>query len=122
MTAAAALTTEKALRGSRWRVFVVLFSLTCVAIVLDLLTTYLGFRRVGARFEQNGVVLFLIQRIGWAGVGGILLIACLACFRSFRTVYWRLSTRWSLWLNVVLGLACGFRWLVVITDAFWLVR
>jgi len=110
------------LRAARWRKFQVVFTLTCIAIALDLSTTYLGFQREGARFEQNGIALFLIQRIGWVGITAILLVACTACFKSFKTVYWKLSLRWSLWLNVLLIAACAFRWLVVVTDTLWLMR
>jgi hypothetical protein len=113
---------DDGVRRSRWRLFQIVFSLTCVAIVLDLWTTYLGFQREGSRFEQNGIVLYLLQHVGWFGISVILAVACAACFRSFRTVYWNLGLRWSLWLNIFLILACSFRWLVVVTDTLWLMR
>jgi len=110
------------LRARRWRTFLFVFVLTCAAISLDLVTTYMGFQRVGSRFEQNGIALYLIQRIGWLGIGGVLVLTCAVCLRSFKLVYWNLSLRWSLWLNVLIAVVCLFRWLVVITDVAWLVR
>jgi len=120
MSTTAILNPEEVVRAGRWRVFQIVFLFMCIAIVLDLYTTYLGFQREGSRFEQNGIVLFLIQHIGFLGVAAILIAACLACFQSFRTVYAQLGLRWSFWLNLVLVLGCGFRWLVVVTDTMWL--
>ena len=77
---------------------------------------------MGSRFEQNGIVLYLIQHIGWIGVTGIVALACIVCLRSFKLVYWNLDVRWSLFLNVALALICVFRWLVVASDIAWLVR
>jgi hypothetical protein len=110
------------IRSRRWRTFLLVFSLTCAAIILDLVTTYLGFQRVGPRFEQNGIALYLIKNVGWLGVTGILALACLVCLQSFKLVYWNLGIRWSLWLNLVLALVCSFRWLVVASDVAWLIR
>lgn len=99
-----------------------IFALTCAAVSLDLLTTYVGFLRVGPRFEQNGIALYLIEHVGWLGVGALSIIACAFCFASFKLVYWNLSLRWSLWLNAVVAIVCMFRWSVVITDFVWLIR
>lgn len=117
-----AVAEDNAHRARRWRSFIILYCLTCAAVILDLITTYLGFQRIGSRFEQNGIALFLIQRIGWVGISGVLALTCYACLRSFKLVYWNLALKWSLWLNVVLALVCAFRWLVVVSDAAWLIR
>lgn len=106
----------------RWRIFLVLFALTCTAVALDVVTTYMGFQRVGPRFEQNAVALYLIKRLGWAGLVALLAITCVICVKSFKMVYWNLSLRWSLWLNVLTGAVCIFRWVVVVSDIAWLVK
>ena len=98
------------------------FSLTCAAASLDLVTTYLGFRRTGTHFEQNGIALYLIEHVGWIGIVALTAAACALCFASFKLVYWNLSLRWSLWLNAIVAIVCIFRWSVVITDIAWLIR
>jgi len=118
----AVIDADEATRSFRWRTFRIVFALTCAAIVLDLWTTYMGFEREGPRFEQNGIVLYLLEHVGWLGVAGILAVACFACFRSFKSVYWNLGLRWSFWLNMFLIAACGFRWLVVATATLWLMH
>lgn len=111
---------EEATRRGRWRFFQWVFALTCLAVGLDLITTYLGFRRVGSRFEQNGIALFLIQHLGWVGVSALLVLTCAVCLRSFKLVYWNLSLNWSRWLNVILCAVCVFRVVVVVSDVWWL--
>ena len=77
---------DDAKRLSRWHFFEWVFGLTCLAVGLDLVTTYLGFRRVGSRFEQNGIALFLIQHLGWIGISALLVLTCFVCLRSFKLV------------------------------------
>lgn len=109
-------------RDRRWRFFERIFVLLCLAIATDLVTTYLGFRRIGARFEQNGLALYIIQHGGWPGLVLVLAAACFACLRSFRLVYWRLGLGWSRWLNVVVAVVCAVRWVVALSNVVWLVH
>jgi hypothetical protein len=111
---------DEATRRSRWRFFQWLFALTCLAVGLDLITTYLGFRRVGSRYEQNAIALFLIQHLGWIGISALLVLTCAVCLKSFKLVYWNLSLNWSRWLNVVMCAVCVFRLVVVVSDIWWL--
>lgn len=111
---------DEATRRSRWRYFQWVFALTCLAVGLDLITTYLGFRRIGSRFEQNGIALFLIQHLGWIGISALLVLTCAVCLRSFKLVYWNLSLNWSRWLNVLVSAVCVFRVVVVVSDIWWL--
>lgn len=106
----------------RWNVFLCVFVLTSIAVVLDLVTTYLGFRRTGTRFEENAIALFLIQHIGWVGIGALTAAVCALCFSSFKRVYWNLSLHWSFWLNILAAIVCVFRWTVVVADIAWLIR
>ncbi len=112
---------EEVTRRNRWRFFQWVFALTCLAVGLDLVTTYLGFRRVGSHFEQNGISLFLIQHLGWIGISALLVLTCFVCLRSFKLVYWNLSLNWSRWLNVVMCAVCIFRAVVVVSDIWWLI-
>lgn len=109
------------IRGARWRIFLYLFGATCVAIALDVVTTYLGFQQIGSRFEHNAIALYLINRIGWVGLTALLTFTCVVCLKSFKLVYWNLSLHWSRWLNVLVFTVCVFRWIVVVTDTMWLI-
>ncbi len=122
VSGAAGETPETELRTARWRMFLYLFAATCLAVGLDVITTYMGMLRIGSRFEQNGIALYLITHIGWLGLTALLAIACALCVVSFKLVYWNLSLQWSRWLNLLVGCVCIFRWLVVTTDIIWLVR
>ncbi|GEM_PF-6584772 len=119
---AAATTQDGEIRQRRWELFVRLFALTCLAVALDVITTYIGIRRIGYRFEQNGIALYLIRNLGWDGLTAFLALACAACVRSFKLVYWHLSLEWGRWLNVLVAVLCLFRWVVVTSDILWLMR
>ncbi len=113
---------EWSIRRKRWRYFQWAFALTFLGIVVDFVTTYIGFQRVGSSFEQNGIALYLIHHIGWVGVAILLVLTCLACLRSFKLVYWNLGLKWSHWLNILITVVCVFRWIVGISDAIWLIN
>jgi hypothetical protein len=113
---------EAAIRARRWRFFQRVFGITCVAISCDVVTTYLGFQRIGARFEQNGLALYIIQHAGWVGLVAFLSLVCYVCLRSFRLVYWRLSPKWSRGLNMLVAVVCVFRWIVVLSNVLWLLQ
>lgn len=113
---------EHEIRRKRWKLFLLLFAMTCIAIALDVLTTYLGFQRIGPRFEQNPIGLYLIDTIGWGWLVALLALACAGCIISLKLVYWNLSLHWGFWLNGVVCLLCMFRWTVVISDSLWLLH
>ncbi|GAC1332931.1 MAG: hypothetical protein NVSMB22_25130 [Chloroflexota bacterium] len=100
-------------RASRWRFFRVAFILLYFGVVLDLVTTAIGFLKVGASYEQNPLTGSLIAHLGWFGVAGLLTVISWVLYKSFRTVFWHMSLKWSVFLNSVLVLMVVFRWVVV---------
>src|SRR5579884_3249394 len=66
-------------RRRRWRYFRWTFAFTCAGIILDIVTTYLGFQRIGAAYEQNGIALYLIGHLGWVGMCALIALTCLVC-------------------------------------------
>lgn len=113
---------ELSKRGARWRFFQVAFVFTYVGVVLDIATTALGFLKTGAGYEQNPLGTVLIGGLGWIGMFVLLTMLCAVCYLSFRTVYWRMSTRWSLALNIAIVLVAAFRWLAVVTAVLYLMQ
>jgi hypothetical protein len=100
--------------------FQVIFVCAYVGIVLDIVTTAMGFQRVGRAYEQNPIGSLLITNLGWVGL--FLLVAVLAavCYFSFRLVCFRLPTRWSAVLNLLLAVVAVVRWVVVVTAVIYL--
>jgi len=109
-------------RRRRWRYFRWTFAFTCAGIILDIVTTYLGFQRIGAAYEQNGIALYLIGHLGWVGMCALIALTCLVCLRSFKLVYWNLGLSWSRYLNIVITAVCLFRWIVAVSDTIWLIN
>jgi hypothetical protein len=109
-------------RMRRWRFFQVLFAFTCLGILLDVVTTAIWFGRAGSGYEQNPLGKFMIDHLGWVGLGFVLMALCAICYLSVRTVYWRMSTVWSAILNVILLLIAAFRWLVVMAAIIALIH
>lgn len=111
---------ERQLRLNRWHFFQVVFVLTYAGVVLDELTTGLGFVKSGASYEQNPLGSLLIGNLGWVGLWLLVTLASVICYFSFRVVYFRMSPAWSLGLNVVVVLVTLVRWLAVVTAIQYL--
>jgi hypothetical protein len=109
-------------RRARWRFFQIAFAVTYLGVVLDVVTTALGFQKTGSGYEQNPLGSVLIGGLGWIGLFLLMSLLCAVCYVSFRTVYWRMSTRWSMILNIVLVLVAAFRWLAVVTAILYLLQ
>src|SRR5947209_8767971 len=59
---------ETRTRERRWRIFQVTFFFLYLGVVLDLLTTSMGYQRIGSAYEQNPLGALLIQHLGWTGL------------------------------------------------------
>jgi hypothetical protein len=112
--------TEHHQRAIHWQIFRVVFALLYIGLVLDVVTTALGVRRIGSEYEQNPLGRYLIGHLGWTGLFVLLTLICVICYLALRRVYWRLSVIWGDVFNVVLVLIATVRWLVVIAAFKWL--
>ncbi|MGH2443112.1 MAG: hypothetical protein ACRDFX_08115 [Chloroflexota bacterium] len=109
-------------RQKRWRFFQVIFAVVYVGIILDVITTALGFVKTGSKYEQNPLGISLISDVGWPGLVVVLTVLCLICYHSVRVVYARMSTRWSVLINTIMVLVAAFRWLAVVTAIIYLLQ
>ena len=109
-------------RQIRWRCFQIAFAIMYAGIVLDVITTSLGYGRQGASYEQNPLGGGLIEHLGWIGLLAVLTALCTIAYVSSRTVCRRMSVRWSAILNLVILPIMVFRWLAVITAVAYLVH
>lgn len=107
-------------RNRRWLTFRIIFACTYVGIVLDIVTTAMGFQRAGKAYEQNPMGSAVIADIGWIGLFLLLTALAAVCYFSFRLVCYRMSTRWSALLNALLAVVAAVRWLAVITALMYL--
>ncbi|MGI8825828.1 MAG: hypothetical protein ACR2JC_09305 [Chloroflexota bacterium] len=114
--------TELKKRTFRWRFFRIGFGLLYLGVMLDIITTALGFLKGGAKYEQNPLGGVLIGGLGWIGMAAIMTVLCAVCYFSFRTVYWRMALRWSAVLNTLLVFVVAFRWLVVVTAVLYILQ
>jgi hypothetical protein len=109
-------------RQARWRFFQIVFCLVYSGIVLDVLTTALGYLKSGSQYEQNPLGGSLIGDLGWPGLLALLTVLCLICYHSVRIVYSRMSLRWSVLINVMMVLIAIVRWLAVVTAIIYLLQ
>ncbi len=109
-------------RRAIWRMFVPLYAATCLGIVLDILTTALGYRQDGSAYEQNPIGAALIQHLGWFGLAGVMAIFAAILFFSFRTICFRLSAKVTVFFVVILFLSAIVRWLAVVTAIMYISR
>lgn len=109
-------------RSRRWRFFRVVFALTYMGIVLDIITTAIGYQKSGAGYEQNPLGGLLIGNLGWMGMFVMLTALCALCYVSVRLVYWRMSTAWSAFINALFVLMMLFRWLAVVTAIIYILQ
>jgi hypothetical protein len=114
--------TEQRKRASRWRFFQIVFAAVYVGIVLDVVTTALGYRRAGSSYEQNPLGVNLIGHLGWLGMLVLLSAICIVCYHSVRLVYARMALGWSLAINGIMVLIAIFRWLAVVTAIIYLIQ
>lgn len=109
-------------RNFRWRFFQIAFALTYIGIVLDIVTTALGYAKSGSSYEQNPFGGALIGNLGWIGMFVLLSLLCCICYVCVRAVYWRMSTVWSAIINTVIVLILLVRWLAVVTAVIYLLQ
>lgn len=109
-------------RQRRWRFFQIVFCFVYAGIVLDVITTALGYLKAGSKYEQNPLGGGLIAGLGWPGLLALLTVLCLVCYHSVRIVYARMSPRWSTLINSIMVLIAAFRWLAVVTAIIFLLQ
>lgn len=109
-------------RRAHWHSFNVILALAYLGIVLDVVTTRIGFGMLGSQYEQNPVGAFVIAHFGWWGLLLVLTVVCLICQAACRPVFFRMSPRWSVMLNGVLALLTVVRWIVVLTAVVYIVQ
>lgn len=113
---------ESAKRARAWRFFQWAFAFVYSGVVLDVVTTALGYMKAGSAYEQNPLGGGLIERLGWFGLLAVLTLLCLICYHSVKLVYSLMSVRWSTLINSLMVLIAAFRWLAVITAIFYLAQ
>src|SRR5579871_1283464 len=86
---------ELSKRAQRWRFFQITFAFVYSGVVLDVVTTALGYMKSGSSYEQNPLGGSLIGHLGWIGLLALLTVLCWVAYRSVRTVCWRMSAVWS---------------------------
>jgi hypothetical protein len=109
-------------RAARWRFFQITFVVVYVGVVLDVITTALGYMKAGSQYEQNPLGGSLIGHLGWIGLLALLTLLCGIAYRSVRVVAWRMSPRWTRLINVVMVGIAAFRWLAVVTAVLYLLQ
>ena len=113
---------ELQIRAKRWRFFQIVFLLVYSGVVLDVVTTALGYMKAGSAYEQNPLGGNLIGHLGWIGLLALLTVLCWVCYRSVRVVAWRMSPRWTRVVNVCMVCVAAFRWLAVVTAVVYLLQ
>lgn len=108
-------------RASRWHFFQLVFGLTYLGILLDIVTSWIGFQQMGSSYEQNPLAKALILNIGWAGLTLLLTATCAVCYVSFRAVYARMNLRWTVLGNVLIVIVALMRWVVAGTALIFIV-
>lgn len=109
-------------RDFRWKFFQVTFAFVYAGVVLDVVTTRLGYIKSGSAYEQNPLGGSLIGHVGWIGLLALLTLLCLICYHSVRVVYRRMALGWSTFINTVMVLIALFRWLAVVTSVIYLLQ
>jgi hypothetical protein len=100
----------------------VIFAFLYLGIVLDLITTSLGFARTGSSYEQNPIGGLLIHNTGWIGLFFALSALAAVFYFSSRVVCLRAARFWSTVLTVLLAVAALVRWTAVVTAILYLVQ
>src|SRR5579859_3231665 len=109
-------------RARRFRAFQVIFVLTYTGIVLDIVTTALGYRVTGAAYEQNPLGGLLIGDLGWLGLLAVLTVFSLIAYVSCKVIQWSLGGSWARWLNIAFAVLATFRWIAVVTAVLYLLQ
>jgi hypothetical protein len=109
-------------RAARWRFFQIIFVVVYVGVVLDVITTALGYVKAGSQYEQNPLGGSLIGHLGWIGLLALLTVLCGIAYHSVRVVAWRMAPRWTKFINVVMVGIAAFRWLAVVTAVLYLLQ
>jgi hypothetical protein len=109
-------------RVRRWHSFQVIFAFLYLGIVLDLITTAMGFARTGSSYEQNPLGGALIHNTGWIGLFVALSVLAGVFYFSSRVVCLKAARFWSTILTGLLALAALVRWTAVVTAILYLVQ
>ena len=109
-------------RAARWRIFQIVFCFVYAGVVLDVITTRLGYLKSGSDYEQNPLGGSLIGHLGWIGLLMLLTILSWVCYRSVSVVFARMSLRWTGLIIGLMTLLAGFRWLAVVTSILYLLQ
>jgi hypothetical protein len=109
-------------RAKRFRFFQIVFALTYIGIVLDVVTTALGFMKSGAGYEQNPLGSSLIGGLGWIGLLGVMTVISLVAYVSCKIVQWRKGGAWGRAINIAFVLLATLRWIAVVTAVLYLLQ
>jgi hypothetical protein len=109
-------------RQRAWKLFQIVFCFVYAGVVMDILTTSLGYMKSGSQYEQNPLGGGLISHIGWFGLLALLTVLCLVCYHCVRLVYARMSLAWSRLINGLMVAIAAFRWLAVVTAVIYLLQ
>lgn len=113
---------EAGARAARWHSFQVIFALLYSGIILDIVTTAMGFGKAGNAYEQNPIGALLIDHVGWFGLVAVLSGFAALLFVSCRVLYFQLQARRTRWISGVLAAATFVRWIAVVTAILYLVQ
>src|SRR5947209_9965381 len=116
------LPAEMARRQARWHSFKVIFSIAYLGLVLDIVTTALGYHLAGKGYEQNPLGGTLIGGLGWWGLLFLLSGFAAVLFVSFKVVCFHMSSRVSGALTTVFAIATFVRWVAVVTAVLFIAQ
>src|SRR5947209_1959047 len=117
-----AVVLEQRKRRARWHSFQVIFGLLYSGILLDIITTSMGFQKAGSGYEQNPLGGFLIGNLGWVGLAVVLSAFAGVLYLSCRVLFLQVSSRRTGWLSGVLAAATFVRWVAVVTAVMFIVQ
>lgn len=115
---------EAKLRARRWRFFQLVFVVTYLGIILDIVTTALGVSIAGSTsaYEQNPLGGQLINSLGWAGMMGAMTAFMLILYTALHGVRTRVKPGWIRFFNWLLLAVGAMRWFAVVTALLYIVH
>lgn len=113
---------EREKRAKSFRFFQIVFVLTYVGIVLDIVTTAMGVGKVGASYEQNPFGSVLIGSLGWFGLLAFMTVVSLVAYVSCKVLQWHGRPSWAKILNYTFLFLAALRWLAVLTAVAYLLQ
>jgi hypothetical protein len=109
-------------RSKRFRFFQIVFALTYVGMVLDVITTAMGYARAGSSYEQNPLGGALIGNLGWVGLLAVLTAISIVAYVSCKIIQWNKGGAWARAVNIAFVILAAFRWLAVVTAVLYLLQ